>query len=215
MPTTETKAIERRATQCPVCLSTTDDEMQPHVEGYGAVFYDPAVPGTEYKIFDDMVERIAPTAFARTLEQSSGCRCFVNHDPNMMLGRVDKGTMTLRCDSRGLFYTCQIPDTQVGRDTVENLRNGNLDGSSFNFSVTGQQWEDRKLDDGSILTIRTITDVDLYECGPVAMAAYAATSADIRSAEAAEDVRAQYNAWRNAEAVAVRLRTMDIAETLD
>ena len=186
------------------------------VEGYAAVFHNPAERGTEYKLCDDIVEHIDPQAFQRAIAQKQPCRCLVNHDPNYRLGRVDKGTLRLTTDERGLKYEADIPDTQVGRDTATDLANGNLDGSSFSFSVVGQRWEDVKRGD-DYMTIRTITDVDLYDVGPVGFPAYEATTAGIRSAERMEDVIAQRDAWRaaNNESVATRLRVIEIQESLE
>ena len=38
------------------------EEKHPVVIGYGAVFFDPADPGTEFPLWDDYVERIARRA---------------------------------------------------------------------------------------------------------------------------------------------------------
>ena len=154
-------------------------------------------------------------AFNRAIAEQQPCRCFVNHDPNYRLGRCDKGTLRLKVDSRGLQYSADIPDTQVGKDTAADLANGNLDGSSFSFSVTGQRWEDVKKQDGSFMTIRTITDVDLFDVGPVSIPAYEATTAGLRSTQRREDVIAQRDEWRAAkaaesESVAIRARELEV-----
>ena len=86
------------------------------VEGYAAVFHNPAERGTEYKLCDDIVEHIDPQAFQRAIAEKQPCRCLVNHDPNYRIGRVDKGTLRLTTDKRGLKYEADLPDTQVGRD---------------------------------------------------------------------------------------------------
>lgn len=203
---TETRAISQPAT-------ITEGKT---VEGYAAVFHNPEDRGTEYRLCDDIIERIDAQAFQRAIAEKQPCRCLVNHDPNYRLGRVDKGTLRLKTDERGLKYEADIPDTQVGRDTATDLNNGNLDGSSFSFAVVGQRWEDVKRGD-DYMTIRTITDVDLYDVGPVGFPAYEATTAGIRSAERTEDVIAQRNAWRDSqkEPVAVRLRVIEVQESLE
>ena len=45
------------------------------IVGYGSVFYNANDPGTEYRLFEDMAERIAPTAFASALARRSLIRC--------------------------------------------------------------------------------------------------------------------------------------------
>lgn len=183
------------------------------VEGYGIVFYNATDAGTEYRMFDDLVERVDPASVNRSIAAGVACRCFVNHNPDNMLGRCDKGTMRLSVDQRGCKYSCDLPNTQVGRDTEENLTNGNLDGSSFSFEIIGQRWEDIKREDGSILTIRTITDMNLFEMGPVNFPAYEATTAGLGGKESPESIRQQRDDWRNglkraaeaqAEAIAIR-----------
>lgn len=201
---------ERRSTPDKPTIRKKDDGTQ-CCEGYAAVFYDPADYGTCYRLFDDLEEHIDPAAFNRALAEKQACRCFVNHDPNYRIGRADKGTLRVRCDNRGLHYESDIPDTQVGRDTAMDLANGNLDGSSFSFKVTGQRWEDKRQADGSILTIRTITDCDLYDVGPVAMPAYEGTTAGLRSAETDEDVRRQRDEWRKKESERVETRARFIS----
>lgn len=209
---------EHRATRHPASIrtETRDGKEVKCVEGYGAVFYDPNDPGTEYSMWSDLKERIDAGAFNRTIAEQCACRSYVNHNPDNMLGRCDKGTMRLKVDGRGCFYSTDLPDTQCGRDTEENLRNGNLDGSSFAFEIRAQRWEDTKQDDGSIMTIRTITDCELYEMGPVNMPAYESTTAGLRATERREDAKAQRDAWRadlkrraEAEAEALKIRSLE------
>ncbi len=212
---------EHRATHRAATIRTEkreDGTEAKVVSGYGVVFYNENDPGTEYRMYDDLIERVDPSACNRDLAEGRACRCFVNHNPDNMLGRTDKGTMRLRVDATGCAYEADLPDTQCGRDTEENLRCGNLDGSSFSFSIRGQRWEDIKQADGSMLTIRTLTDIDLYEMGPVNMPAYEATTAGLRSGESPEAVKAQRDAWRSGlqqraanEAERIRIRQREIS----
>ena len=210
----ETKQEHRSNPHKPEVVKRSEGEGQ-CVEGYAAVFWDAEDPGSEYWLWEDLCERIDSACFNRAIAEQQPCRCFVNHDPNYRLGRCDKGTLRLKVDSRGLQYSADIPDTQVGKDTAADLANGNLDGSSFSFSVTGQRWEDVKKQDGSFMTIRTITDVDLFDVGPVSIPAYEATTAGLRSTQRREDVIAQRDEWRAAkaaesESVAIRARELEV-----
>jgi uncharacterized protein len=215
---------EHRATSHPAIVHRQEGKSA--VRGYAAVFYNPNTPGTEYKMFDDLWERIDPACFNRALAENQPVRCFVNHDPNMRLGRCDKGTCRLKVDEHGLQYESDLPDTQIGRDTATDLENGNLDGSSFSFQVTGQRWEDMKVE-GHMISVRTITDVNLYDVGPVSIPAYNATTAGLRSAESPEGILAQRDAWRNeklekekqatieADRVAMRAREVELRGIFD
>jgi phage head maturation protease len=70
------------------------------------------------------------------------------------------------------------------------------------------------------MTIRTITDVDLFDVGPVGFPAYEATTAGLRSTETTEEILAQRDAWRQkrqseAEAVKVRIRQIEVLQATE
>ncbi len=153
------------------------------IVGYGAVFYDPANPATEYELWEDMRERIMPGAFDRALREKHDARGLFNHDPSALLGRVVAGTMRLSVDSKGLRYEIDKPDTQWGRDVATSIGRGDLSGSSFSFIARRVVW----LELGDVF-IRQVEDVDLFDVGPVTYPAYEATSAGLRAA-AVESLR--------------------------
>lgn len=63
------------------------------------------------------------------------CKANLNHDNRDILARYypekNVTTLELSIDDTGLKYCFEPPDTTLGRDTVENVRNGNLVGSSM------------------------------------------------------------------------------------
>jgi len=154
--------------------------------GYAAVFNEDTVIDSWEGRF---VERIAPKAFARTLEQrGEKVKVLFNHGFDPSVGDKPLGKPeTMREDRKGLYVEVPIDDTSYGRDIVANLRSGALDGMSFRFSVKAEKWDDPA--DGKALPVRTIREVDLYEFGPVTFPAYEATTAGVRSRDA-------YTAWR-------------------
>src|SRR3990167_9926199 len=97
-----------------------------------------------------------------------------NHDPNMLLGRRSAGTLILKTEKIGLLYEFEPPDTSIGRDMKVMLRRGDLHGSSFSFTVRGEKWTD----EGNV-QIRTLTDLDLWDTGPVSAPAYRGSSAEL------------------------------------
>jgi HK97 family phage prohead protease len=133
-----------------------------------------------------------------------------------MLGRLDKGTLSLRVDDKGLFYSVEVPDSETGRQAVADVDCGNLDGASFMFNITGSKWEDVQ-DGDSWTTYRTITDLDLLECGPVAMPAYTATTSALRAIaeDRVKDALAERDEWRRAnrrsEITDVEIRATELA----
>lgn len=176
------------------------------VVGYGAVFYRDGHPGTEYQLWDNLYERIAPGAFQRALAERDDARGLFNHDPSHLLGRVSAGTMRLTADEKGLRYEIDLPDTQVGRDVAVSIERGDLTGSSFAFVPRKQTWIE-----GEDRDIRQIDDLELYDTGPVTYPAYEATSTGLRSMDG---LKAEYETWKrsrsSSDAVAIRARLVQI-----
>src|SRR5689334_14594836 len=78
-------------------------------------------------------EMLAPGCFTCTLGLGADVRMLVDHEPSKILGRTKAGTLKLTQDDVGLRFDCTLPDTQIGRDTWENIRLGNLSDCSFGF----------------------------------------------------------------------------------
>ncbi len=127
-------------------------------------------------------EKIDRKAFEDCISRCD-VRCLREHDPREILGRTKPGTMRLSTDDIGLKFSSDVPDTQVGKDTVTDIEDGNLDGCSFSFTTKspgGDKWEGDWDDDE--LPVRTILDVkDLFDVGPVQYPAYLDTSVNCRS----------------------------------
>lgn len=137
------------------------------------------------------VEIIRPGAFARSLKADGvDIRAFVEHQPAKIIGRQSAKTLIIHEDTQGLHVEILPPDTQDGRDVLENVRIGNLDGMSFAFRVPsgGDRW-DLKAEPA----LRELLRVDLHEVSVVAMPAYPATEVAMRSLAAARvDQAARY-----------------------
>lgn len=179
------------------------------ITGYASVFFNPNKRAeTEYKLWGDTVERIAPTAFTRALKEKHDVRALFNHDANQLLGRSSAETLRLSTDARGLKYEIDLPDTQIGRDLAVSIERGDINGSSFAFYVTG-----RTIEEMDKLTIRTITDVTLQDVGPVTYPAYSGTTAGMRSVDdsAMDSVRDEIEGFRKTELLSqYRKHTLDI-----
>jgi HK97 family phage prohead protease len=141
--------------------------------GYGAVFFNPQVAGTEYKLAPDMVERIDRHAFDNALKRKDDAACLFNHNPDNIVGRVSNGTMKLSVDARGLKYTVDLPSSPMGENVKAAIRRGDVSGSSFQFIPTKQRFVRGT---GSSPDVREILDVTLFDCSPVVFPAYQATS---------------------------------------
>lgn len=169
--------MERRnLTRSSAVRLETREDGQKRISGVASVFYD-GTPNTEYELWPGLHERIAPGAFERALKEQHDVRALFNHDSNLVLGRTKSGTLRLSVTREGLAYEVEPADTTAYRDTVAHLERGDVDGSSFAFQVTREEWSydsKRKID------VREIKDVQLYDVGPVTYPAYEASSAGLR-----------------------------------
>ena len=161
-----------------------DGGEQSKIAGLAAVYYD-GTPETEFQLWEGAVERIMPGTFARALGGEDEVVALYNHDPNLVLGATKSGTLRLSDSPEGLRYEIDTPDTQVGRDLVETLRRGDVNGSSFSFALLDVHWI---VEDG--VDVRVISGVRLSDVGPVTFPAYEATESQLREA------RDSYEAWR-------------------
>lgn len=151
--------------------AVVDSDGKKKIVGYAAIF------NTETRI-GGFYERIAPGAFDDVLNQD--VRALFNHDPNFVFARTKSGTLKLSIDERGLKYEFLTPETTAGKDLIESIARGDVDQSSFGFTVKSDTWEIRS--DGSEL--RTINKVDqLFDISPVTYAAYEDTAVALRSRE--------------------------------
>lgn len=159
------------------------------IKGLSAVFYREGDAGTEYWLWNDMVERIMPGAFDRAIKEAHDARGLFNHDSSQLLGRVSSGTLSLSVTAEGLAYEIQSDPNDPDHQRVgAKIDRGDVTGSSFAFIIASQTWSEVKRGDGSWLYIRSIYDVDLFDVGPVTWPAYEATTAG-RSTDAAGDLR--------------------------
>lgn len=148
------------------------------VEGYAIVFNSQSEDLGFY-------ETISPSAVTEDTINTSDVFCLFNHNPEKVLARskYGKGSLTLVLDDRGLKYSFEVPNTELGNELLEHVRRGEIDGSSFAFIVS--------TDDGSEVweningtTHRTINKIEcLVDVSPVWTPAYSATSVSARAKE--------------------------------
>lgn len=167
---------------------------KPVIAGYAAVFYNAADPGTRFMLWDHCEERILPGAFDKALKDDD-VRALFNHSADVVLGRSTARTLRLSVDARGLRYEIDPPDTQQARDLMESIKRGDISGSSFAFDTRGEQY---RRENGNY--IRELTDLKLYDVGPVSFPAYTGTEAGIRAeGEPEPAVRSRVESLRAAD----------------
>ena len=101
-----------------------------------------------------------------------------NHDPNMILGTIAGGTLTLTTDEVGLFYEVEPPRTRA--DVVELVERGDVSQSSFAFQLMGEGGDDWDLSESG-MPRRTLLSVRLIDVAPVWLPAYPDTTSGLRS----------------------------------
>jgi uncharacterized protein len=179
----DANGIQRRALPAAGVEVRAAEDGKRTLSGYAAVFYRADDPGTEFTLYEGrvekFVERVMPGAFDAALKEDD-VRALVNHNVEMILGRTKAGTLALSVDAKGLRYECEIPDTQAGRDLAESVKRGDITGSSFAFQLRNGGATYRE---GGGLYVREITDVKLYDVGPVTYPAYDSSEASVRSRE--------------------------------
>lgn len=147
------------------------------VSGYAALFHvrssnlgSPSAP---------LFEIIMPGAFDRVLNDD--VRALVNHDSSLLLARSKggRGSLRLTVDAKGLRYHFEAPNTQAGNDLLESIKRGDLDQSSYSFTIAAGG--DSYATEGRS-TIRTITRFGaLYDVSPVTYPATSETSVTARN----------------------------------
>lgn len=159
------------------------------IEGYAALYNS----RTNLGWFE---EEILPGAFDDVLKDD--VRVLVNHDPNLIVARSNKGegTAELFLDTRGLGFRFSCPDTTVGKDLEKNIELKNITQCSFGFSIKEETWVTR---DGQP-DLRQIKKLErLYDVSPVTFPAYADTSVAKRS----------FNSFKETEKPEVTEKRMD------
>lgn len=131
--------------------------------------------------FDEWEETIAPHALDNT--DLSDVYLMVGHNPDNVLGRAGKN-VRLEVDETGLFFECELPNTQYARDWYNLVEDGIVDGMSFGFNSESDTWSP----DNAQRTINKITK--LWEITITPFPAYGEASvvakSDNRTAEQGE-----------------------------
>lgn len=150
------------------------------IRGYAAVFNqqtrimdsDP-VTGSPRTYF----EQISRNAFDAVIARRPDVIVTFNHDLDCVLGQTSNGTATIGIDDTGLWYECSLTYLPGhGKRVTEAMMRGEVRGASFVAVILADEWQGN---------VRTLTELDLIEVGPVRAAAYRGSSAELvkRSAE--------------------------------
>lgn len=145
------------------------------LEGYAAVFNaETTIDSWE----GQFREQIAPGAFKRSIGMKTPVLQF-DHGQHPLIGSLPIGVIrSVSEDSHGLKVRARLSDNWLVEPVRDAIRDGAISGMSFRFRVIADRWDKPKGDD---LPLRTITELDCLECGPVVWPAYSQTSVGVRS----------------------------------
>lgn len=123
------------------------------VRGYPILF------NTEAEIYDYWYGKVRETILPTALDGTDLSDVYLvlghNIEPDKVLGRAGVN-MRIEVDETGVFFECELPNTQKARDIYNLIESGILDGMSFGFRCSDEV-------NPETLT-RTITHIDeLYE----------------------------------------------------
>ena len=143
------------------------------VSGYGSVFNSQS---------EDLgfIETIDPNAITDETIKRSDVFATLNHDMDKILARCKygSGSLELKCDDKGLYYRFDAPNTDLGDELLEYLNRGEIDSSSFAFTVKRDEWKNG--DDGK--HYRRILEIDqIFDVSPVFCPAYLEASCQKRN----------------------------------
>jgi HK97 family phage prohead protease len=165
--------IERRMLSLEMRATMVDDK--PVIDGVAAVYNQETVIGGMFR------EKILPGFFAGVLAADPDVIAADNHDWADVLGRTTNGTLRLSDVPEGLRYSIDInPDDPEAMSLYAKVQRGDINQSSFAFSVKVDQWEQPA--DQNTLPLRTLVEcAELIDISPCTFGAYPQTSAGVRA----------------------------------
>lgn len=155
------------------------------VEGYAVVYNSQSEDLGFY-------ETINPSAITEEVLKRSDVFCLFNHDQDKVLARSKYGTgsLQLQLDEQGLKYTFTAPNTDLGDELLEYLRRGDIDSSSFAFTVSTDEGSEVWTTGTDGRQYREILKIDeLHDVSPVWNPAYTSTSVSQRTLDKLNQLR--------------------------
>jgi uncharacterized protein len=120
-------------------------------------------------------ERVLPGAFDNALTGDPHVLHLWDHDTRFVLSSTRNKTLELKSDTTGLAYWSRVAPTSYAADLRVLLERGDIDQSSFAFTVEKDEW--RIVDEGGLEIVeRSIVEVaELFDVTTCAMGAYPQT----------------------------------------
>jgi len=146
------------------------------VRGYAAVYDSPwsqeLIEATGY------IEKIARGAFRKALGRAGNVPLLKEHVRDSRLATTRNKSLRLKDDAKGLYFEADIPKTQAGDDTLEEIRSGLVWGMSYGMATDPQRDSTYTYNPNT----RTITNIEkLLDVTLTFDPAYDAATVELRS----------------------------------
>lgn len=156
----------------------------------------PILFNTEADIYDFWLGEIRETILPTALEGTDLTNVYLltghNIEPDKVLGR-NNVNMRMEVDDTGLFFECELPNTQHARDIYNLIESGIIDGMSFGFTCSDEVNESTKT--------RTITHIDeLFEITITPFPAYKEASVIVQKQRTESEKEEQLKQEQEAQA---------------
>ncbi|WP_160684702.1 HK97 family phage prohead protease [Clostridium sp. C2-6-12] len=175
------------------------DTNTTEIDGYIAKF------DSQTELFEGFYEKIDRSAFDNTLKDGHNIFLLYHHQWYKPLASTQTGTLTLSVDNIGLRFNAVINDNlSYGKDAIELIKQGLIQGCSFGFSCVRESNEYNSNDDS---IMRTLLEVELYEGSILCIPQYQDTSVFARAKEIAEEERNKLQQQKDLE---IRKRKLEI-----
>jgi HK97 family phage prohead protease len=171
------KTNEREYRDFTLAVAPSDDEEKLIVDGYASVF------GNPYTLYEDSELVIQEQVDSKAFEGAdlSDVIFQYNHE-GRVFARTSNNTLSVFPDEKGLAIQADLGGTDIGRQLYQEIKGKYTTQMSYGYTVKDASWEDRKLDDGRTLELRTITAINkVYDVSAVSIPANDATSISVRN----------------------------------
>lgn len=154
-----------------------DSEESKTVKGYASTFNEP------YTLLEDNEIVIQEQVDSRAFEDADLSDVIMQYDhAGRVFARISNGTLKVEPDERGLAIEADLGGTDIGGQLYQEIRGGYTTKMSYGYTTKEDSWEQRQLDDGRTLALRTIKSIGkVYDVSAVSLPANNATSISVRN----------------------------------
>lgn len=154
-----------------------ENEESKIVRGYASTFNEP------YTLMEDSEFVIQEQVDSRAFEGADMSDIIMQYDhAGRVFARISNGTLRVASDERGLAIEADLGGTDIGGQLYQEIKGGYTTKMSYGYTTAADSWEERKLEDGRTLALRTITSISkVYDVSAVSLPANNATSISVRN----------------------------------